>query len=689
MLMPILTVKPAAAPAHAAAVVETVTPRERAPVLPPIRISGSQSEAVLKILETLNRHLIGSEPLPKEALIRLLDTLAKVLKFPPLPQETLRDFSKRLAVFLETLPPAARLAVEKQLGQRNLAVSLRILSEALKTPLLLETPRLPDRAFTPLIPGRPYTTQTEGRPTPALPFQQQPAQGTLTGRQTPLPAAQALQHITQQQQAFIAAAFVPDPGLLQAALKKAFGDDDDTVAALVIAVEEHEADQETAAVPHRQDDATKTLALRGTDTTATVAQARVPAAKTNAETIPLLRAAAAFLAAHPEAMSLVAAIATGDIDSRVKTKLEQELGLDLSEPADVTELATQSAPAEEPQDTPDQATRLPVESDEKPLTQAAVESKPERRTEPGTGRQSAPSASQMLSRQAPLAHLNPTPGTLFIDESEIALQSATPLAKPTLVRNSTEVEGFKGHDLGEWELEATPELQAQLQTEESQPKQFESQESHIDKVLAQTLKALVEASLPLPDGSVDWAASDALFTALAGETADMGAQALFAELEATDDAAMLPDTALFTGNIGDGAEPLALEADTLNALIDTPEERNANHLTFGQSAMIDEPGRDAQVPRLPDAGIARDAIPFAMIPYLPANIPPIKSRKHEDEDEEQPAFSGQHEQERGESHERPEDREQGNIAASPAEPEDDDSETGDAYDLYRRMGGLG
>ena len=112
MLMPILTVKAATAPtAHAAAVVETTTPKDRAPTLPPIRISGRQSEAMLKILETLNRHLIGSEPLPREALVRLLDTLAKVLKFPPLPQESLRDFSKRLAVFLETLPPAVRQAV--------------------------------------------------------------------------------------------------------------------------------------------------------------------------------------------------------------------------------------------------------------------------------------------------------------------------------------------------------------------------------------------------------------------------------------------------------------------------------------------------------------------------------------------------------------------------------------------------
>ena len=97
MLMPILSVKAPIAAAQGTSAVEAAPSRERAPIVAiPGRISGTQSEAVLKILETLNLHLLGTEPLPKDALIRLLDTLAKILKFPPLPQETLRDFTKRL-----------------------------------------------------------------------------------------------------------------------------------------------------------------------------------------------------------------------------------------------------------------------------------------------------------------------------------------------------------------------------------------------------------------------------------------------------------------------------------------------------------------------------------------------------------------------------------------------------------------
>jgi hypothetical protein len=174
MLMPILSVKTPIAAAQAAVAVEAVTPQERTlPVAIPGRISGNQSEAVLKILETLNRHLLGSEPLPKDALIRLLDTLAKILKFPPLPQETLRDFTKRLAVFLETLPPAARAALEKQLGQHNLAISIKILAEVLKMPSIIDMPRLLDRPVIPPIVPRTDSTQPDGKPLPHT---------TVTGR---------------------------------------------------------------------------------------------------------------------------------------------------------------------------------------------------------------------------------------------------------------------------------------------------------------------------------------------------------------------------------------------------------------------------------------------------------------------------------------------------------------------------
>ncbi|MEK1926052.1 MAG: hypothetical protein AAAB11_11535, partial [Rhizobium giardinii] len=399
MLTPILTVKTSAASTPAAAVVETATPKERTHV-EPVRISGSQSEAVLKIVETLNRHVVGSEPLPKEALIRLLDTLAKVLNFPPLPQETLRDFTRRLAVFLDTLPPAARLALEKQLGQRNLAISIRILAEALKGPSIIDAPRLLQEFFTPA--ARPATSQAGGRAagTGTVP------QETVQGRPTALPVMQPQ---------FAAPAAVVDPGLLQAALKKAFGDEEEAAVPAVVA-ETSESEEQAAKSPTRR-----------SDTTSASAQ---PQAKANSETIPLLRAAAAFLAADPEALSLVAAIATGDIDSQTKADLEQELGFDLSQ---------QTGPIEIPEE-PTQAGSY------------AAEGERETAAEPAAGENSGSSEAGSVPRQTASAAADPLPAT--VAEPEVRAETAGP---GDMLPHRGEVEGFKGHDLGEWELHAEPE----------------------------------------------------------------------------------------------------------------------------------------------------------------------------------------------------------------------------------------
>ncbi|MBP1857761.1 hypothetical protein [Rhizobium herbae] len=656
--MPILTVKTSVtAAAQAAAVVETATPRERTLPLP-VRISGNQSEAVLKILETLNRHLVGSEPLPKEALIRLLDTLAKILKFPPLPQETLRDFSKRLAVFLETLPPAARLALEKQLGQRNLAVSIRILAEALKTPSIIDTPRLLDRLFTPAPVARAVVGQPDGKPAPALPVPQ--GQAAVQGRQIALPATQAL---------VAGPAIVPDPGLLQAALKKAFGDDDDLVPP-VIAVEENETEQSTVTTPRRDDPPAK----------APTAQPQQPA-KAGSETIPLLRAAAAFLAADPEALSLVAAIATGDIDSRIKIELEQELGLDLSEqtePMDLPEQTTQSEPrkpAEQP----------PLES--RPASDIRASNGKELPTfaNPPASRPDLPLPEDLpLAEDLPLPEIDAEPTRFFSAEPDVVAETTNTSAKPPLLRTINEVDGFKGHDLGEWELE--PESQSLASAEEAQPATFEPETGRPEKTLVQTLKALVEASLPLPGGAVD--GPDTLFAALAGETADMGAETLFAQLEAADDAGALPDTALLTADIGDKAEPLGFEPDSWSALLDEPAEKTTNRPALAPPSTMDERAREAQTPRLADTGIVRDAIPFAMIPYLPAKTQDTRTTKIEDE--EQPAFAeDEDEGRREEGGDQPENRGDDEAAASQTEAEEPENDAGAAYDLYRRMGGLG
>lgn len=670
MLMPILTVKAAAAPtAHAAAVVETVTPKDRMPILPPIRISGRQSEAMLKILETLNRHLVGSEPLPREALVRLLDTLAKVLKFPPLPQESLRDFSKRLAIFLETLPPAMRQALEKQLGQRNLAVSIRILTEALKLPSLLDAPR-PERAFTLLTLGRPLLAQPEIRPatissiqqqqTQQQSVQQQPGQGRPAGLQQGLPASQVFPHLAS-------ATFVPDSGILQAVLKKAFGDDDEPVTVSMIAAEEYETGQEAVSGVSHQDNAAKPGTPRSGDA------ARMPA-KADADAIPLLRAAAAFLAADPEALSQVAAIADG-VDSRVMTGLEEELGLDMPEPVALPEDA----------DPPEQMPQRSHESESKPAPRAATETRTERTAEPIREKQVALFASEVAAdRDATPPHSDPQPATLAI--AKPLAQTATRLIQTPATMGNKDVAGFTSHDLGEWDLEPRSAAQPRLEVEEAQPNQFQPDDD--EKVFFQTLKALVEASLPSPAGTIDWNASETLFAALAGETADMDAEILFADLEAADDSAAIPDTTLLTGDIADSS---AFEADTMNSLLDTPDNANTARSTFSQASPMNEPAREAQFPRQPDIGIARDAIPFAMIPYLPAKAEELGLRK--EEDEEQPTFAGhderEHEHEHDDNRESSRDQENGSNAASTMIEEDATDETGDAYDLYRRMGGLG
>ncbi len=619
MLTPILTVKTSAASTPAAAVVETATPKERTHV-EPVRISGSQSEAVLKIVETLNRHVVGSERLPKEALIRLLDTLAKVLNFPPLPQETLRDFTRRLAVFLDTLPPAARLALEKQLGQRNLAISIRILAEALKGPSIIDAPRLLQEFFTPA--ARPATSQAGGRAagTGTVP------QETVQGRPTALPVMQPQ---------FAAPAAVVDPGLLQAALKKAFGDEDEA-AVPAVGAETSESEEQAAKSPTRRKDPTSA----GTQ----------PQAKANSETIPLLRAAAAFLAADPEALSLVAAIATGDIDSQTKADLEQELGFDLSQ---------QTGPIEIPEE-PTQAPSY------------AAEGERETAAEPAAGENSGSSEAGSVPRQTASAAADPLPAT--VAEPEVRAETAGP---GDMLPHRGEVEGFKGHDLGEWELHAEPEPRSFAPAEEGQSAEFEFETLQSEKTLVETLKTLVDASLSSPEGSAG-TPPDTLFTTLASETADMGAEALFAELQTQDDVEFPPATAPTTGGLAEQPEPPGLEADTWSALLDAAEEKAARRPAHASGPH--EGAQEAQMPRQPETAIARDAIPFAMIPYLPAKTAETRSLEAA---EERPSLAdGEQRDERGESDDQaPEDEE--------AAGDEDETETADAYDLYQRMGGLG
>ncbi len=616
MLMPILTVKTPLAVAQAAVVAEAVIPKERTlPVSMPGRISGNQSDVVLKILETLNRHLLGSEPLPKDALIRLLDTLAKILKFPPLPQETLRDFGKRLAVFLETLPPAARAALEKQLGQRNLAISIKILAEVLKMPSIIDMPRLLERPFVPPMMPRIGVSQPDGKP---LPTQTQPqAQAPVPGRQASAPALQTI---------MASPAVIADPGMLQAALKKAFGGDE--TAPAVIAFEESR-NEDGPATTLRAELPAKTQTARGNAAPASGQPQQ--AAKASSDTIPLLRAATAFLAADPEALSLIATIAS-DMDGQLKAELVEELGLDLSEPKDAPTQTEHTAGADKPR--------------------AAVDG-------------------------GDLTALEP--------ETDTRASAETSTARPAVARNLNEVDGFKGHDLGEWELEIEPQDQTFANADDIPAPITEPDVDRPEKTLAQTLKALVEASLPLPGAAPD--TSETLFSMLAGDAADMDAEILFAQLEAADNPEMPPDTSLLTGDIGDQMEMAGLEPDMWSRMLDAPEEKAAGRQALLNSGTMEENAREALTPRLPDTGIIRDGIPFAMIPYLPAKTQ--ETRTVEVEEEEQPTFSGDEDEDDGQRRQEPGDQEDDAQAVPQTVVADDEAETGDAYDLYRRMGGYG
>lgn len=616
MLMPLLSVKVPSPAAQAAVAVATVLPKERTlPVAGPGRISGNQSEAVLKILETLNRHLLGSEPLPKDALIRLLDTLAKILKFPPLPQETLRDFSKRLAVFIETLPPATRAALEKQLGQRNLAIAIKMLAEVLKMPSVIELPRLLDRPFTPPTVPRAGNAQPDGKPLPntAVPQAQTPVPGRLTTTLNPQTMAPS-------------PAVIADPGLLQAALKKAFGGDD--TAPAIIAFEES-INEDSPAIGPRAEQPAKVQTPRSSDTAPASGQQQ-QASRASSDTIPLLRAAAAFLAADPEALSLVATIASG-MDDQLKAELAEELGIDLSEPKEASTLPEQSV---------------------------------------GTKRlESGADGGEFQALET---------------EPEAPANAATVSTRTAIARNLNEVDGFTGHDLGEWQLDIETPDQSFTGADDSSWPSADAEMDHPEKSLAQTLKVLVEASLPLPGLDTP----DPLFATLAGDAADISAEILFAQLEASDTAELLPDASLHTGDIGDQLEMAGLEPDAWNTMLDGPEEKAASRQMPPYSAATEDNAREALTPRLPDAGAIRDAIPFAMIPYLPAKTQEVRSL--EVEDEENPSFAGEEDQgQPGEDGDQPESQAEDTATVQLADPDEHENDADAAYDLYRRMGGLG
>ncbi|WP_455854375.1 hypothetical protein [Ensifer canadensis] len=121
MLTSILTVK------TATGLAEEASARPQQPAAP--LTAAQRGEAIQKVLDALTRHLAGREILSKDALVRLMEDLARILKFPPLPQEGGRDFVRRLVTFLEWMPMPERLALERQLGGRSLALRVGILAD--------------------------------------------------------------------------------------------------------------------------------------------------------------------------------------------------------------------------------------------------------------------------------------------------------------------------------------------------------------------------------------------------------------------------------------------------------------------------------------------------------------------------------------------------------------------------------
>lgn len=95
--------------------------------------AAERSEAIRQIVDALSRHLSGKEVLSKDALVKLVEDLALILKFPPLPQETGRAFIRRLTGFIEALPMPERLLLEKQLATRSLVQRVAVAATVAET----------------------------------------------------------------------------------------------------------------------------------------------------------------------------------------------------------------------------------------------------------------------------------------------------------------------------------------------------------------------------------------------------------------------------------------------------------------------------------------------------------------------------------------------------------------------------
>lgn len=585
MLTPILTVK-TATPSAPVPAPEAVLPKEKVPVLP-AALSGRQSEAALRILETINKQLLGSETLPKEALVRLLDTLVRLLKLPPLPQESLLALSKRIAAAIDALPPAARLALEKQLGQRNLLLSARILAEVVKPPL----PEIPARF------DAPQQRLPNGQPAQARPLPEQAASRALDEMRQPQ-QQQRPAELPQRPAATILVGGNFDPSALQAALRSAFSAEEDST------IGDTDLDDIEEIVAETVDGAETEHAEH-----APAAAARQHAG----ESIPTLRSIARFLADDTLALSKVEAIAVGAVDPEIREALEHALEAD--------------APLE-----------LPFPDTEEPeqLSNPAAEFQMEE----------ADSEVQPQQTKAPAPETNAAGPAMTTMPEDIDDEPAS-------------VPAFQDEAPSGDESIDQPTLRAETPVADRSA-----------RLIADALKVLVEAGL-----------------ALTTEELDTPAESLFALAAVEDIEAILDEQVAFRGTAPAAekvvpadrpeqefmSEPDDLETGS------TPREaaRNATH-------QAEERPREPLPQRLPETFMPREVPAFIAIPYPPAKtgIGSVSMA----EEEEQQSF-GRDEDDRSEQDEQQDEAGREKADDGGEDGEDADA-SADAYELYRRLGGI-
>jgi len=637
MLMPILTARTPAQTAQAA-LLEAGQPRDRLQALA-LAISGPRAEAILKILETLGRHLNGSEVLPKEALVKLMETLARILKFPPLPQETTHDFSQRLAGFLEKLPPEARIVLEKQLGQRNLALQVRVLAQVLDNPARPEAGSL--RAP---LQNAAFLTN---------PARTEPAQQARSPLPQPALAAQHLATLTAGSAPRMFGAPV-EPALLQAVLRETFGSEtEQSVPAPDMEDGEIETDAATPSRLPRESAA-------GTGETQQTGNTAATRATTTADAMPQLRAAAAFLAADPEALSLVSAIAQGEIDPQVEMAFASQAQED--PPAGTVNTSAAST---------DTTIESVIAVDIEPETTIARENDGELRTTTDQ----VPTATRDENRPISTSTLTGQPAAKP-DEAEQPIPS---------LQNETQGQDTQQNDpsIGD---EGPAEQIGEQRPEKNLPSSVERPAEKPVRILAETLKGLVQNTLPLPEGA-PWATAGLPRQTMTGAAAAsaVGLQPLDTPgLEAMLDAATVESTNGWTAELSDEIDSWVAQADA------GIEDRSETRPAWTSLPKPDDALRDPLLHNRMLEGLAgRDAIPFAIIPYLPAKTE--DSMFAEPAEEQQPSTDDETagEQAQDEQSSTPRDEEQ----ATPQQEEEavagEDDTIQDAYALYMRMGGLG